>query len=122
MYVLFLNVKNHRETPWSTIDCTDCSVTIRVVVMVQWLAHLTCNPGDADSNPTADSFLTLKGLLNQPLKNIYKNSDMLNYKAAYIKKYQVHKTYLQHNQLKKKKKQGYREHENHKERDEFREI
>ena len=45
MYVLFLNVKNRRGTPWSTIDCTDCSVASRVVVMVQWLAHLTCNQG-----------------------------------------------------------------------------
>ena len=43
--VLFLNVKNRRGTPWSTIDCTDCSVTSRVVVMVQWLAHLTCIQG-----------------------------------------------------------------------------
>ena len=52
MYVLFLNVKNRRGTPWSTIDCTDCSVASRVVVMVQWLAHLTCNPGDVGSVPT----------------------------------------------------------------------
>ena len=38
---LFLNVKNRRET-----------IGFRVVVMVQWLAHLTCNPGDAGSIPT----------------------------------------------------------------------
>ena len=52
MYVLFLNVKNHRGTPWSTIDCTDRSVASRVDVMVQWLAHLTCNPMDAGWIPT----------------------------------------------------------------------
>ena len=52
MYVLFLNVKNCRGTSWSTFDCTDCSVASRVVMMVQWLAHLTCNPGDAGSIPT----------------------------------------------------------------------
>ena len=50
-YVLFVNVKNRRGTPWSTIPCTDCSVASRVVVMVQLLAHLTCNPGDAGSFP-----------------------------------------------------------------------
>ena len=27
-------------------------VSSRVVVMVQWLAHLTCNPGNAGSIPT----------------------------------------------------------------------
>ena len=40
-------------------------------------------------NITGDSFFfiffiffILKGLLNRPIKNIYKNSDMVNYKAA----------------------------------------
>ena len=41
-----------RGTPWLTIDLTDCSVASRVVVMVQWLVHLTCNSGDAGSIPT----------------------------------------------------------------------
>ena len=54
MYVLFLNVKNRRGTPWLTIGFTDFSVVSSVVVMVQWLAHLTCNPGDAGSFPTHD--------------------------------------------------------------------
>ena len=52
MYVLFVNVKNRRGTPCSTIQCTDCSVASRVVVMVRWLAQLICNPGDAGSIPT----------------------------------------------------------------------
>ena len=54
MYVLFLNVKNRRGTPWLTIGFTDCSVVSSVVVMVQWLAHLTCNPRDSGSIPTHD--------------------------------------------------------------------
>ena len=47
----FLNVKR-RGTPWLTNNLSDCSVASRVVVMVQWLAHTTSNPGDAGSIPT----------------------------------------------------------------------
>lgn len=50
MYVLNLNVKNRR----GTIGFTDCSVVNSIVVMVQWLAHLTCNAGEAGSIPTHD--------------------------------------------------------------------
>ena len=69
MYVLFLNVKNRRGTPWSTMDCTDCSVASRVVVMVQRLAHLTCNPGDVGSIPThgIKCFFIRKGSVNSSL-------------------------------------------------------
>ena len=38
--------------PRLTNHLSDCSVSSRVVVMVQWLAHLTCNPGNAGSIPT----------------------------------------------------------------------
>ena len=51
MYVLFLNVKR-RGTPRLTNHLADCSVSSRVVVMVQWLAHPTSNQGDAGSIPT----------------------------------------------------------------------
>ena len=66
MYVLLLNVKNRRGTPWLT---TDCSVASRVVVMVQWLARLTCNPGDAGSIPTYGKkcFFIRKGSVSSSL-------------------------------------------------------
>ena len=51
MYVLFLNVKR-RGTPWLTNNLTDCWVTSKAVVMVQWLVHPTSNQGDAGSIPT----------------------------------------------------------------------
>ena len=35
-----------------TTLCITTANELRVVVMVQWLAHLTCNPGDAGSIPT----------------------------------------------------------------------
>ena len=72
MYVLFLNVKNRRETPWLTIDFTDCSIASRVVVMVQWLAHLTCNPGNAGSIPTygMTCFFIRKGPVSSSLSLI----------------------------------------------------
>ena len=41
-----------RGAPRLTNHLSDCSVSSRVVVMVQWLAHLTCNPGNAGSIPT----------------------------------------------------------------------
>ena len=41
-----------RGAPRLTNHLSDCSVSGRVVVMVQWLAHLTCNPGNARSIPT----------------------------------------------------------------------
>ena len=41
-----------RGAPRLTNHLSDCSVSNRVVVMVQWLAHLTCNPGNAGSIPT----------------------------------------------------------------------
>ena len=44
MFVLFLNVKM-LGTLWLITNLIDCSVARRVVVMVQWLAHLTSNQG-----------------------------------------------------------------------------
>ena len=41
-----------RGAPRLANHLSDCSVSSRVVVMVQWLAHLTCNPGNAGSIPT----------------------------------------------------------------------
>ena len=41
-----------RGAPRLTNHISGCSVSSRVVVMVQWLAHLTCNPGNAGSIPT----------------------------------------------------------------------
>ena len=41
-----------RGAPRLTNHLSDCSISSRVVVMVQWLAHLTCNPGNAGSIPT----------------------------------------------------------------------
>ena len=41
-----------RGAPRLTNHLSDCSVSSRVVVMVQWLAHLTCNPGNVGSIPT----------------------------------------------------------------------
>ena len=41
-----------RGAPRLTYHLSHCSVSSRVVVMVQWLAHLTCNPGNAGSIPT----------------------------------------------------------------------
>ena len=51
MYVLFLNVKR-RGTPWLTNHLTNCPVSSRVVVMVQWLARPTSNQREAGSIPT----------------------------------------------------------------------
>ena len=41
-----------RGAPRLTNHFSDCSVSSGVVVMVQWLAHLTGNPGNAGSIPT----------------------------------------------------------------------
>ena len=51
-----------REAPRLTNHLFDCSVSSWVVVMVQWLAHLTCNPGNAVRFPlTAYLFFIQNG-------------------------------------------------------------
>ena len=85
MYVLFLNVKNRRGTPWLTIDFTDCSVASKVVVLVQCLGHLTCNPGDAGSIPTYGIiwFFIRKGPVSSSL-SLFAHSTLYMYIYIYI--------------------------------------